>query len=344
MMTRRIVPESRDPHASSRIDVPGVALSSAGIFLVVYALIEASHAGWTSAQTLGLLAIGGVLMVAFVLWERRANDPMMKIELFSIRNFWVGNVIGFAISFGMLGIFFPMTIFLQQVLGFTPIRAGLTMSPLSITIMLTAPWAGRLVDRIGARYILFAGQALTAGGILFLITRVDLSATWLHLMPALMMIGAGMGLTFAPMTAAAMRDVPPRIAGSASGIINTTRNVGQVLGIAVLGSVLQSRIAVHAAEQLNGIGLDPTIEGQIVELARQSRLGEIAALVPSREQLDSVYSGLELGFVASLHNTFLVGAATCGTAALVALLMRNVRSAPVIARTAAPAPAPAPAD
>jgi EmrB/QacA subfamily drug resistance transporter len=340
-MTRRIVPESRDPHASSRIDVPGVALSSAGIFLVVYALIEASHAGWTSTQTLGLLAAGGVLMVAFVLWERRAADPMMKIELFRIRNFWVGNVIGFAISFGMLGIFFPMTIFLQQVLGFTPIRAGLTMSPLSITIMLTAPWAGRLVDRIGARYILFAGLSLTSGGIVFLITQIDLASSWPQLMPALMMIGAGMGLTFAPMTAAAMRDVPPRIAGSASGIINTTRNVGQVLGIAVLGSVLQSRIAVHAVERLDGIGLDPAVESQVVAFARQFRLQEIQALVTAPDQLGAVYAGLDLGFVDALHNTFIVGAATCAAAALVALLMRNYRGVPVASRPAAPAPAPA---
>ena len=337
--TRRIVPESRDPHASSRIDVPGVALSSSGIFLVVYSLIEASHAGWTSAQTLGLLGLGLGLIVAFVLWERRAADPMMKLELFKIRNFWVGNVIGFAISFGMLGIFFPMTIFLQGVLGFTPIRAGLTMAPLSISIMLSAPFAGRLVDRIGARWILFAGQALTASGILFLITRIDLGVDWLHLLPALMMIGVGMGMTFAPMTAAAMRDVPPRIAGSASGIINTVRNVGQVLGIAVLGSVLQSRIAAHVADNIAPLGLEASVQDQVVLFARQSRLGEIAGLMSAPEPLNAVFSAVQLGFVGALHNTFLVGALTCGAAAFVALMIRNVRRAPTAVAATAPAAA-----
>ncbi|MEA2523237.1 MAG: hypothetical protein QOF73_464, partial [Thermomicrobiales bacterium] len=228
LATIRIVPESVDPKASKKIDYGGLILSGVGIFALVYAAIEGNKEGWTSPLILGLFAASAVLMTAFIVWERRVPDPMMKLELFKLRNFWVGNVIALAIAFGMLGIFFPMTLFLQQVLGFSPIRAGLTMTPMSAMILIAAPLAGRLTDRIGARWILVTGTGLMAVGILFIITRIDLGTTWKTLLPALVVTGLGMGMTFAPMTAAAMREVPPRIAGSASGIINTMRNIGQV--------------------------------------------------------------------------------------------------------------------
>ena len=154
------------------------------------------------------------------------------------------------VSFGMLGIFFPMTLFLQEVLGFSPIKAGLTMTPMSLMILVGAPISGRLSDRIGARWLLFSGTALMAIGILFLIRQVSVTATQLSLAPALIVTGIGMGMTFSPMTAAAMRDVPPRVAGSASGVLNTTRNIGQVLGIAILGSVLQTRMGTHTGNAL----------------------------------------------------------------------------------------------
>ena len=135
-------------------------LSAAAIFALVYALIEGPKFGWTSPQTLGLLAFSAVLFVVFVWWERRVADPMVKLELFGIRNFWVANVISIAVSFGMFGIFFPMTVFLQGALGMTPLEAGLTMMPMSLTLMVVAPISGRLSDRIGARWILTTGLTL----------------------------------------------------------------------------------------------------------------------------------------------------------------------------------------
>jgi MFS family permease len=279
---------------------------------------------------LGLFAASAVLMTAFIVWERRVPDPMMKLELFKLRNFWVGNVIALAIAFGMLGIFFPMTLFLQQVLGFSPIRAGLTMTPMSAMILIAAPLAGRLTDRIGARWILVTGTGLMAVGILFIITRIDLGTTWKTLLPALVVTGLGMGMTFAPMTAAAMREVPPRIAGSASGIINTMRNIGQVLGIAVLGSYLQDRIGAHTAEQLANAGLEPGIVDQVVGFAQQSQWGNIAALVPQETLVQVVTPALRDAFVDSLHNTFFVGAIACFCAAAVALMIRNPAPRPTV--------------
>jgi EmrB/QacA subfamily drug resistance transporter len=323
LATIRIVPESVDPLASKKLDWGGLVLSGAGIFALVYACIEGNKEGWTSPLILGLFAASAVLLTAFVFWERRVLDPMMKLELFKLRNFWVGNVIALTIAFGMLGIFFPMTLFLQQVLGFSPIRAGLTMTPMSAMILIAAPLAGRMTDRIGARWILVGGTGLMAIGIFFIISRIDLDTTWKSLFPALIVTGLGMGMTFAPMTAAAMREVPPRIAGSASGIINTTRNIGQVLGIAVLGSYLQYRIGVHTSEKLANAGLDSGVVDQVVNFAKQSQWDQIASLVSPETFTQVVTPALADAFVAALHNTFFVGAVACVCAAVVALLIRN---------------------
>jgi EmrB/QacA subfamily drug resistance transporter len=336
--TIKIVPESRDPLASKQIDWLGLALSSVGIFSVVYAMIEGNAKGWTSPLIVGSTLFGAALLVLFVLWERRVADPMMKLELFRIRNFWVGNVMAVTISFGMLGIFFPMTIFLQGVLGFSPIRAGLTMTPMSIMLMVAAPLAGRLTDRVGPRWIMVSGASLMFGGILFMITQVNLETDWKRLLLPLIVTGVGMGLTFSPMTAAAMRDVPPRIAGSASGILNTMRNIGQVLGIAVLGSFLQNRVGVSVDDRLTNFNLDGATKDQAVELAQQSQFDKISALLPA-DQVNLIFEAIQKGFIDALHNTFVIGALTCALAASIATLVRN--PAPKTATKTAPAPAEA---
>ncbi len=334
LATLAIVPESIDPLASKRLDWGGLLLSGAGIFTLVFGLIEGPNWGWTNPVILGLLLASVVLLACFVWWERRAADPMMKLELFQLRNFWVGNVIATTVAFGMLGIFFPMTLFLQGALGFSPIRAGLTMTPMSVTIMIAAPFAGRLTDRIGARWILVTGLSLMTVGIVFIISRITPETTWRTLFPALIVTGTGMGMTFAPMTAAAMAEVPPRIAGSASGILNTMRNVGQVLGIAVLGSVLQSRLGAHAADRLAGIELDPGVRERIIDLVRDSRFEAIAVEIPqerAQEIVPRLFPAVQQAFVDSLHDTFYVGALACLLAAGVAFFIRNPTSRPATA-------------
>jgi EmrB/QacA subfamily drug resistance transporter len=349
LATIAIIPESTDPLASKRLDWGGLFLSGFGIFALVYAMIEGNKQGWTSPLILGLIAAAAVLIAAFVWWERRAADPMMKIELFKLRNFWVGNVIATTVAFGMLGIFFPMTLFLQGALDFTPIRAGLTMTPMSIMIMISAPLAGRLTDRIGARWILVTGLSLMTVGVLFIISRIELDTTWRTLLPALIVTGIGMGMTFAPMTAAAMKDVPPRIAGSASGILNTMRNIGQVLGIAVLGSVLQNRLGANAESELARLTTVPLADetrAQIVNAVEQSRLEAIPSLLSGAPEsaVALVRTAMAQAFVDSLHTTFFFGALACLLGAVVALLIINPAPRPAPAVAAEPEPAVATAD
>jgi MFS family permease len=222
----------------------------------------------------------------------------------------------------MLGIFFPMTLFLQGALGYSAIKAGLAMSPMSITILFAAPFSGRLSDRIGTRWILFGGLLAQVVGILYIIRQSTLDATPLTLMPALTLTGLGMGFTFAPMTAAVMRDVPPRIAGSASGILNTMRNIGQVLGIAVLGSVLQHQVGIHVGDRLESSAVVPGAKEGVVDLAQQSQFELIGGLVPVN-QLGSVMNAVLGGFTESVHDTFLCGALLCLLAAGAAFFLKD---------------------
>src|SRR5918993_979621 len=326
LSTLSIVPESRDPLASGKLDWGGLLFSAAAIFCLVYALIEGPRFGWTSPQTLGLLLVSTAIFAIFVWWERRVADPMVKLELFRIRNFWVASVIGLAVPFGLFGIFFPMTIFLQGALGMTPLAAGLTMMPMSLMLMVVAPVSGRLSDRIGARWILTVGLTLVALGILLITSQVSTTTNWRTLLPGLLVTGTGMGMTFAPMTAAAMSQVPPRISGSASGILNTSRNIGQLLGIAVLGSVLQSRLGLHASAEFRSLPVaDRAIRDEIVQLVRDGRIEVIPSVIPPamRDQLPVVFDSMKQAFVLSMHETFYVGALVCFVALGFSFLMQN---------------------
>jgi EmrB/QacA subfamily drug resistance transporter len=326
LATLVIVPESRDPLASGKLDWGGLVLSAGAIFALVFALIEGPKHGWLSVFTLGLIAVSAVVFALFLWWERRVTDPMVKLELFGIRNFWVANVIGTAVSFGMLGIFFPMTFFLQGALGMTPLEAGFAMMPMSLTLMVVAPVSGRLTDRFGARWILIAGLTLMSVGIVLITLRLSASTNWRGLLPALIVSGTGMGMTFAPMTAAAMSQVPPRISGSASGILNTSRNIGQLLGIAVLGSVLQSRLGWHAGNAFQALPLlDPGIGAELTGLVRGGRLEVIPSAVPPamRDQLPLIFEAVTEAFVLSMHETFSLGALLCLIALGFSFLMQN---------------------
>jgi EmrB/QacA subfamily drug resistance transporter len=349
LSTVAIVPESRDPLASGKLDWGGLVFSAAAIFTLVYALIEGPKFGWTSPQTLGLLLVSAVIFTIFVWWERRVADPMVKLELFRIRNFWVASVIGLAVPFGLFGLFFPMTIFLQGALGMTALEAGLTMMPMSLTLMFVAPVSGRLSDRIGARWILTTGLTLVTVGIVLMTSQVSTTTNWRTLLPGLLVTGTGMGMTFAPMTAAAMSQVPPRISGSASGILNTSRNVGQLLGIAVLGSVLQSRLGLHAGAEFRSLPIgDGATRDEIVELVRHGQMEVIPSVIQPgmRDQLPIIFDTMRQVFVLSLHETFYLGALICFVALGFSFLMENPtrRTAHSADRVREPSPRPVAAD
>jgi MFS family permease len=189
------------------------------------------------------------LIIAFVFWERFQAEPLVPLSLFAERNFAVANWIAAAISFGMLSLFLPITIYLQSVRGFSALTAGLTLAPMSVTSMIFAPFAGRMADRIGGKYILTTGITLFTIGFATFTYVAGPDSNWLTFLLPAIIAGAGMGMTFAPMTTVAMRNIEPRIAGAASGVLNTTRQLGAAIGSAVVGALLQNHLATTLHDQ-----------------------------------------------------------------------------------------------
>jgi len=208
-----------------------------------------------------------VLLVLFVIWERYQAEPLVPLSLFDERNFAVSNWIAAAIAFGMMSLFLPIVIYLQSVRDFSALTAGLTLAPMSLTSMVVAPFAGRLADRIGGKYILMTGIFVFAVGFGSLTYVAGPDSTWINFLVPAIVAGGGMGMTFAPMTTVAMRNISPRMAGAASGVLNTTRQVGAAVGSAVVGALLQNRLAITLHDQAvsHASALPPAYRDQFVK-------------------------------------------------------------------------------
>jgi EmrB/QacA subfamily drug resistance transporter len=248
-----IIPDLR-PGRSHGWDIVGVILATSGLFAIVFGLIEGQRYNWGQITSYVItipevIGAGVVLIVLFIVWERFQAEPLVPLSLFQERNFAVANWIAAAISFGMLSLFLPITIYLQSVRDFTALQAGLTLAPMSLTSMLVAPFAGRFADKIGGKYILMTGISVFAIGVASLTYVAGPDSTWVTFLVPAIIAGAGMGMTFAPMTTVAMRNISPRMAGAASGVLNTTRQLGAAIGSAVVGAVLQNHLATALHDQ-----------------------------------------------------------------------------------------------
>src|SRR5467141_77728 len=248
-----VIPDLR-PGRHHGWDFVGTALATAGLFGIVFGLIEGQRYNWGQIESYTVtipevIGTGAVLIVLFLIWERYQAEPLLPLSLFADRNFAVANWVAAAISFGMLSTFLPITIYLQSVRGFSALVAGLTLAPMSLTSMLTAPFAGRLADRIGGKYILMAGISLFTIGIGLIAYIAGPDSTWINFLVPAIIAGAGIGMTFAPMTTVAMRNIEPRVAGAASAVLNTIRQLGAAIGSAVIGAILQNQLATTLHNQ-----------------------------------------------------------------------------------------------
>ena len=265
-----VIPDVR-PGRRHRLDVVGVLLSSVALFALVFGLIEGQRydwgtiTGWLSIPM--VLGAGAALFVAFIAWEWRQAEPLVPLSLFRNRNFSLMNWTGTAMAFGMQGIFIPITIYTQSVLGMTPLQSGLTFAPMSLTAGILAPFAGRLADRFGGKYLLMAGLAIfgAGAGIVTMLATVSTSQSTFIL--PFVLTGFGLGLVFAPMTTVAMQEIKPVMAGAASGVFNTTRQLGSAIGAAVVGAVLQNRLAASLHDQAVASAhlLPPAFQGRFVD-------------------------------------------------------------------------------
>jgi len=246
-LTFLLIPDLRSGR-KHRLDVLGVALISASLLAICYGLVEGQTYNWgtvTSFISIPLiLAVGVVLFGVFFYVQKRRQDrePLVPFQVFRDRNFALMNVVSACLSLGMMGIFLPFTIYLQSVLGFSPLKAGLTMAPASLISCFIAPLAGRMTDRIGSKYILMGGLTLFAVGMGWMFVIAKTNSPWDVFLLPLLVAGIGMGGTFAPLTTTAMRGIEPRMAGAASGVLNTVRQGGTVIGTAAVGALLQNRL------------------------------------------------------------------------------------------------------
>jgi EmrB/QacA subfamily drug resistance transporter len=270
-LTYVLIPVLR-PGRRHRLDYTGVVLASAALLAICYGLVEGQTYDWgtiTSFISIPLvLGVGVVLLAAFLVsqWLQQGHEPLVPFSVFRDRNFALMNFVSGTLVIGMMGIFLPFTIYLQSVLGFSALKAGLTMAPASLISVFIAPVAGRMTDRIGGKYILITGLTLFALGMGWMFLIAQTTSQWQDFLPALIVAGIGMGGTFAPLTTTAMRNIEPQMAGAASGVLNTVRQVGTVIGTAAVGALLQNRlVASWAADATTqSRSLPPAARAQLV--------------------------------------------------------------------------------
>src|SRR5512133_2079590 len=243
IVSRLFITETRDESEEQRLDLPGLISSAVGLFGLTYALIEGNNYGWSSARILAGFALAVVGLVIFVLLEHRQRVPMLDLSLFKNSTFSGANVTMLLVALAMFGVFFFNSLYLGQVLGYSPIQTGATFLPLTVLIVFVAPLAGRFSDTIGPRWLMGAGLVLLSASLLSFSTLGVDSSFW-DIVPGLILGGFGMSLAMTPTTAAAMGSVPVDKAGVGSAVLNSMRQVGGSLGIALMGAIVASSVSV----------------------------------------------------------------------------------------------------
>jgi predicted MFS family arabinose efflux permease len=228
-----LIDESRDTSREQRPDLSGLLASGAGLFALTYGFIEANKYGWNSSRILSAFAVGTLALAFFVALEALRRAPMLDLALFRNRTFSAANAAMFFLGLAMLGTLFYVSLYMQDVAEFTPAEAGAAFLPLTVLIIVVAPQAGRLSDRIGSRVLIPVGMTLRALMLAYFSTLRTRASFWI-LLPGLVIGGAGIGLAMTPTTAAAMRAVPVAKAGVGSAVLSSMRQMGGSLGIAVM--------------------------------------------------------------------------------------------------------------
>ena len=320
-----IVPESMDSSASRRFDIGGILLSSVAIFGLVFPLIEANSYGWTHPRIVGMFSLGILALGALIWWERRVAEPMLRFAIYRARNVWAGTVAMGASSFAFFGMMLPLTVLLQSVLGRSAIEAGLALAPVGLMIAVVAPVGGWLSDRIGSREILTGGFLLASAGFVLLALTVDPSSSILSLLPALVTLGVGFGLTTSQINAVPMRDIPANLLGAASGQLNTARTVSIALGFAILTTLLQSAAAQRSTPVVDRLPISAETRAASVAIVEEGRFDQLPDIGTPTEQahLVSAIPDLQASFVDAAQVVFLALAVILLLAAGASTLVRK---------------------
>jgi EmrB/QacA subfamily drug resistance transporter len=288
VLTMVLVPDWQPKHSHS-FDVPGILLSAAGLFCIVFGIQNGQQYNWgtvwgplTIAEIIGA---GVLLLVAFVVWQRyNTKEPLLPLRIFRNRNFSAGTLTAICIGFAITGMFVPIVLYVQDVAHFSPTEAGLLTAPMSLLSGIIAPFIGKLSDKVNAKWLVMAGFVFLAAGLVGVTLQASADTNPWMLVPVLLLCGIGTGCVFAPMSNVTMSSVDRTLAGAASGIFNTSRQVGGVLGSAAIGVLLQARItATMAAEHGNApVALTNAARETLLLPAAVLLLGALAALAMRR--------------------------------------------------------------
>ncbi len=234
-----LITESKDETHES-LDLPGLATSALGLFALTYGLIEANEYGWTSARILGAFVVAVVALVSFVVIERRRRSPMLDLSLFRSGTYAGANLAMLLVALAMFGVFFFVSLYMQNVLGYSAVQAGAAFLPMTVLVILVAPIAGKLSDRHGSRWLMTIGMILLGVQLLYL-SQLGPDAGFWNLLPGFVVGGLGMSMAMTPTAAAATRAVPVHKAGVGSAVLNAMRQVGGSVGIALMGAIVANQ-------------------------------------------------------------------------------------------------------
>jgi EmrB/QacA subfamily drug resistance transporter len=248
---RLIMPNSRDVDAP-RLDPVGAGLSILGLVALVYGIIEAPGKGWTSGTIIVSLGLAVVVLTSFVLWELRSDHPMLNVQFFKNPRFTAANMSITLVFFALFGSIFFLTQYLQFVLGYSALQAGVRLAPMALVLMVMAPLAGQLVNRIGTKALVAVGMAIGATGLWYL-AQTTPSSGYIHVLTGLVILATGLSLSMVPATESIMGSLPPGKAGVGSAMNDTTREVGGALGVAILGTVLASQYSTAIAKAFGSL-------------------------------------------------------------------------------------------
>jgi EmrB/QacA subfamily drug resistance transporter len=328
---RWLVPESKDP-AAPRLDVPGFALSIAGLTTLVWAIIEAPSAGWTSPTILAAFAFAAALLGAFLTWELRAPEPMLDIRLFRNPRFSGASGAITLVFFAMFGTIFFLTQYLQGVLGYTALEAGVRVTPIAVGLILGGPISAKLAARIGTKVVVASGLTLVAAG-LTIVTQFQVDSSYGIVAAHLLVMGFGMGMAMAPATESVMGALPLEKASVGSAVNDTTRTTGGALGVAILGSLLASQYRGDMDEAVSGLphgAADTASDTLSGGLAVAHRLGD-----------SGLADAAQSAFLNGMHVAALAAAAVALAGALVAFVVIPAREQSRSFGAAMPEPVPA---
>jgi EmrB/QacA subfamily drug resistance transporter len=232
-----LIEESRDSSREQRLDVPGLLASGIGLFALTYALIEGNSHGWTSGLIVGAFSVAVVSLATFGLLEQRQRLPMLDLSLFRGGTFTGANIVVLLVTLAMFGIFFFLSLYMQNVLGYSAVQAGAAFLPMTLLVVVVAPLAGRISDRLGSRALMTVGMTLVGTQLLYFST-LGVDESYWALVPGMLLGGIGMPSVMTPASAAALSGVPNDKAGVGSAVLNSSRQVGGSIGIALMGAII----------------------------------------------------------------------------------------------------------